>query len=476
MRILQVSAADKGGGAEAVAWQLFQCYRDRHHGSWLAVGAKFTADKDVLVIPNDAFCSLWGRWCLAFGDLLSPLVGKVRGVWRLRALLQTWIAHPKRWLELQRGRENFDFPATWHVLDLVGDRPDIVHCHNLHGGWLSRGGFFDLRALGWLSRRVPTVVTLHDSWLLSGHCASTMGCERWKIGCGNCPDLTIYPAILRDATDYNWRRKREIYAGSALYVATPSQWLMENVQQSMLAASLVEARVIPNGVDLSIFYPAGKEEARSTLGLPQDVNVLLFVASAAQSNMFKDYRTIHAAATQVSARFQGHRVVVVVLGESGKTEPLRNGEIRFIPFEQDSRAVARYYQAADVYMHAARSDNFPNSIIEALACGTPVVATAVDGIPEQVDDGHTGFLVPGGDAEGMASRILQLLSDDVRRRHMGVQAVEAARRRFDLRQQAQTYLDWYQEIISRWSGQRGSRSPVEPVNVCQVAPAKGCTE
>jgi glycosyltransferase involved in cell wall biosynthesis len=249
---------------------------------------------------------------------------------------------------------------------------------------------------------------------------------------------------------------------------------MESVQKSMLAASLVEARVIPNGVDLSIFYPAGKEEARRTLGLPQDVKVLLFVASGAKRNMFKDYRTIHAAATQVGARFQGQRVVVVVLGESGETEPLRNGEIRFIPFEKDRRAVARYYQAADVYIHAARSDNFPNAILEALACGTPVVATAVDGIPEQVDEGHTGFLVPGGDAEGMASRILQLLSDDVRRRQMGAQAVEVARRRFDLHQQVQAYLDWYQEIISRWSGQRGSRLRVEPVSVCQVTPAKGC--
>jgi hypothetical protein len=74
----------------------------------------------------------------------------------------------------------------------------------------------------------------------------------------------------------------------------------------------------------------------------------------------------------------------------------------------------------------------------------------------------------------MASRILQLLSDDVRRRHMGAQAVEVARRRFDLRQQVQAYLDWYQEIISRWSDQRGSRLRVEPVNVCQVTPAKGC--
>jgi len=456
MRILQVNAYDDGGGAEAVTRQLFQAYRCLGHRSWLAVGQKRSDDPDILTIPNDAFRSEWGERCLALGELLSPLVGRVRGAWRLRRLLQTWVAHPKRWLDLYLGRENFDFPAAWRLLDLTDGRPDIVHCHNLHGGWFPRGGFFDLRALSWLSRQVPTVMTLHDTWLLSGHCACTLGCERWKTGCGDCPDLTIYPAISRDATAYNWRRKRAIYAKSTLYVATPSRWLMERVQKSMLAASLVEARVIPNGVDLSIFYPAGKEEARSTLGLPQDVKVLLFVASAAKRNMFKDYQTIHAAAIHVGAGFQGQRVIVVVLGESGETEPFSNGEIRFIPFEKDRRTVARFYQAADVYVHAAKADTFPSTVLEALACGTPVVATAVDGIPEQVDDGHTGFLVLGGDAEGMASRILQLLSDDVLRRQMGAQAVEVVRRRFDLSQQVHTYLDWYQEIISRWSGQRSS--------------------
>jgi glycosyltransferase involved in cell wall biosynthesis len=449
MRILQVNTYDDGGGAEVVACQLFEEYRRLGHQSWLAVGEKRGADPNVLGLPNDAFRSKWGQRCLALGELLSPLVGRVRGAWRLRRLLQTWIAHPKRWLDLHLGRENFDFPATGHLLGLAGERPDIVHCHNLHGGWLSRGGYFDLRALPWLSRQVPVVLTLHDTWLLSGHCAYTLGCERWKTGCGDCPDLTIYPAISRDATAYNWRRKRDVYAKSALFVATPSRWLMAQVEQSMLAASIAEARVIPNGVDLSIFYPMKKEEARAALGLPQDAKVLLFVASAAKRNVFKDYPTIRAAAMQVGARFHAQRVLLIVLGESAETEPFGNGEIRCIPFEKDRRVIARFYQAADVYVHAAKSDNFPNAVLEALACGTPAVATAVDGIPEQVEDGRTGFLVPAGDAESMARQIVRLLSDENLRRRMGTAAAETARRRFDFHQQVRAYLDWYQDISAR---------------------------
>ncbi len=457
MRILQVNTYDVGGGAEAVVWQLFQEYRRRGHRSWLAVGAKRSEDTDVITIPNDEASTKWAQWCLAFGDALSPYVGKIRGAWRLQRLLHSGIAHPKRWLDLYLGRENFDFPAAWRLLDLTDGRPDIVHCHNLHGGWLSRGGFFDPRALTRLSRQVPTVMTLHDTWLLSGHCAYTLGCERWKTGCGDCPDLTIYPAVSRDATAYNWRRKKDIYAHSAIFVATPSRWLLKRVQQSMLAPAVVEGRVIPNGVDLSVFCPMKQEDARAVLGLPQNVKVLLFVANAARSNIFKDYGTIRAAAAQVGERFRSQRVILIVLGEGGETEQLGNGEIRFVPYENDRRNVARFYQAADVYVHAAKADTFPSTVLEALACGTPVVATAVDGIPEQVDEGRTGFLVPAGDAAAMASRIVRLLSDDDQRRQLGAQAVEAARRRYDLRQQADAYLGWYHEIIGRWADQRAAR-------------------
>jgi glycosyltransferase involved in cell wall biosynthesis len=92
-------------------------------------------------------------------------------------------------------------------------------------------------------------------------------------------------------------------------------------------------------------------------------------------------------------------------------ERIGAAEVRFIPYQANQESVARYYEAADLYVHAAPADTFPNTILEALACGTPVVATAVGGIPEQVEDGQTGFLVPVGNARALAERLTQLLSD-----------------------------------------------------------------
>ena len=110
--------------------------------------------------------------------------------------------------------------------------------------------------------------------------------------------------------------------------------------------------------------------------------------------------------------------------------------------------LAQYYQAADVYVHAAKSDTFPNTVLEALACGLPVVATAVDGIPEQIEENRSGFLVQAGEADAMANRVIHLLTSEQIRTSMGTAAAEIASRSFGIQRQVQAYLDWYGQILS----------------------------
>jgi glycosyltransferase involved in cell wall biosynthesis len=230
------------------------------------------------------------------------------------------------------------------------------------------------------------------------------------------------------------------------------------VEQSMLAPAIVEARVIPNGVDLSIFHPADKEEARSALGIPGGTLVVLFAANALRQNTWKDYRTVRDGVALTVAKMNARNILFIALGQDGPVERIGPAVIRFVPYQAEPKAVARYYQAADVYVHAARADTFPNTVLEALACGTPAVATAVGGIPEQVEDGRSGYLVPAGDAPALAERLTQLLSDHELRGRMGIQAAEAARRRFDLSEQADSYLDWYREVVHRHPAERLGRS------------------
>jgi glycosyltransferase involved in cell wall biosynthesis len=458
LRILQVSPSDSIGGGHIIPWNLFRSYRARGYSSWMAVGRKLSRDPDVVKIPNRELQGGWCRFWLTVSDRLESFGGRVRGAWRVGDLARG-LAEPRRWLDGHRGFEDFHFPGSRQLLTLAPELPDIVHFHNLHGG------YFDLEALPRLSRELPVVLTLHDAWLLSGHCAHSFDCERWKTGCGRCPDLNIYPAIRRDATHYNWRRKQRIYAESRLYVATPSQWLMDKVAQSMLAAGTVGARVIPNGVDLSVFHPADKRWTRVALHLPEEAKIILCTGSRIQTNIWKDYKTMRAAVGQAAERLQKQRVIFIALGEAGAGERIGEMDIRCLPYQKDPAVVARYYQAADLYVHAARADTFPNTVLEALACGAPVVATAVGGIPEQVkglkvstsgdarSDGNiygmdkaTGILVPPADVEEMARGIERLLEADLLRHHMSENAAKDARERFDLERQVDDYLEWYEEL------------------------------
>jgi glycosyltransferase involved in cell wall biosynthesis len=437
-RILQINTVDIGGGSAKVAWSLFAAYRLRGHRSWLAVGRKRSTDPDVHLIPDPTTRGLWFRfWCVIASrlerlDNSAPLLERLG---RLAHLMR----EPGGWLDYVHGAEDLFHPGTWRLLTLAG-QPSVVHGHNLHGG------YFDLRALPWLSRHVPVVLTLHDAWLLSGHCAHSFDCERWTTGCGHCPDLTIYPAIRRDATNFNWRRKSEVYARSRLHVAAPSRWLMHKVESSMLAPALAETRVIPNGVDLTVFRPTDMQAARLSLDIPQDARVLLFVAETARRNMWKDYATIRDAVALASERLRDQNILFIALGGDGRPERIGRAEARCVAYQNDPQVVARFYQAADVYVHAARADTFPNTVLEAMACGTPVVATAVGGIPEQVEEARTGFLVRPRDGAGMAGRLAQVLSDADLRQRMGSAGVESARSRFDVQQQVDAYLDWYAQL------------------------------
>ncbi len=440
-----------------MASSLHSAFRSRGFEGMMAVGSRHTRDDHVFEIPNEQARKTWARSWNRAAAFTNRALPRVKGSGRIAQMMRT-IGSPASAFDRWYGRENFDYPGTWKVLTLQREMPDIVQLHNLHGD------YFDLRALPWLSHRVPTAITLHDAWMLSGHCAHSFDCGRWETGCGSCPDLSIPPAVTRDDTAANWQRKQAIYAKSKLYVITPSAWLMRKVHHSMLAAAAVETRVIPNGVDLAVFNPGSRQEARARLDLPQDAEILLFAANGIRNNPWKDYRSLQQAVRILAASARA-KLLFIALGEAAPDEQIGDATIRFKPFTDSRDQVADYYRASDVYVHAARVDTFPNTIIEALACGTPVVATGVGGIPEQIrslagwtagdtaPNGEgastaTGIVVEPGDGEALGRAAEHLLKDSRLRMTIGENAARDAHQRFSLAVQVDAYLSLYKTMLA----------------------------
>ena len=434
-----VNARDHGGGAETSSRRLGAGYEARGHRATLVVGRKLGSDPAVVAMPNDACKPRATRLLLNAAGRLER-AKDIRGAWRTAVLLR-WLAEPRRRLALRLGHEDFACPGTARLLDLAGDRPDLLHLQNLHSG------YFDLRRLPGLCAAVPTFLTVRDAWTTTGHCGYSLDCERWRTGCGACPYRQMDPPLPRDATARNWAVKRAIFARCRFRLASPSRWLLERVMQSMLAPAVIEARVIPNGVDGEVFHCGDRGAAREALGLPQDATILLGAAHGLRHSPWKGYATMSAAAASVAQADPDQTVLLLAMGQEAPPEQVGAARVQCVPFVGDARRMALYYQAADVFLHAAKADNFPNVVLEAKACGLPVVAGAVGGVPEQVENGRDGLLIPPGDSTAMAQAVLSLLHDPARRRGMGQAGAESVAARFTVAREVETYLDWFTQVL-----------------------------
>jgi glycosyltransferase involved in cell wall biosynthesis len=444
MKILLLNTLDQGGGAEKVAFDLHQSYLEQGHDVRLLVRYRRTTAPAVIEADIYQDTLPWARVCATFERGVRRLP-HFRGQYRIRDTLRQ-AAMPQRWFDQYSGMEDFNYPYSHNLLDDPHWRPDIVHTHNLHGN------YFDLRALESISKEVPLIWTLHDTWAFTGHCGhfADIGCEGWRNGCGRCPDLHRPPSVRRDRTAENLQIKRDIYAHSQLAIATPSRWLMQYAEQSILQPRW--SRVIPNGVDLSVFQPDDRWKSRAVLDLPQDAFVCTFAAqSGADTNPYKDYATVSQAVREVAEQLQESKVLFVCVGSNQTSRS--DSRFHYTGYISDPERMALYYQASNVLLHAANAENFPCVVLEASACGIPVIATAVGGIPEQIVDGETGFLVPRKDSVAMAQRIMQLVQQPDMGRLIGWNAAVHVRHNFGLELQVSGYLDWFEELLGDYSKQ-----------------------
>ncbi len=446
MRILQLNASDIKGGAASVAWRLHNSLNTSSNSSLIAVNYKFSNDKNVILIDNDKYRNLWFH----VFDKISNFLLKYS--WNISRFFMK-ISNPKFFLFKSFGKEYFDFDGFKEIVKSTN--PDIIHAHVLHGD------FVDLGYIAKISKKIPVVITLHDAWLLSGHCAHSFDCDKWITGCGNCPDLSIRPAIKKDATNFNWNQKKQFYSNAAFTIITPCDWLMNKVDKSILTSSILEKNVIPNGIDLELFKPRNKNEARQELGINFQKKVILFASNGIQNNIWKDFETLKNALKIISEQ-TSDEVLLLAIGEKLETVKFNNCEIEFKSFVSETEMIT-FFQAADIYVHPANADTFPTTILEALACGLPIIATNVCGIPEQIkglknnfikEDTFntfeknlaTGILVNKKNPDEVAAAISHILFDDELRKELSRNARNDAEKRFDLKSQIDNYIKIYKRL------------------------------
>jgi glycosyltransferase involved in cell wall biosynthesis len=314
---------------------------------------------------------------------------------------------------------------------------------NLH--WVS--GFLDHRLfIPAAARRAPLVWTLHDMNSFTGGCDCDLGCGRFSSQCGNCPFLGSEKE--NDLSRTIWKRKRAAYrriAPGRLHLVTPSRWLAAEATRSSLLRDR-PVTVIPNGLDVSVFSPKNRSLARQFFGLPHDKKVLLWVVwtKAGWDRGLKGGELFQ----QTLAGLKNHEDFLVVTVGGGN--PLGNLPVPHVSLGHisDERLMALAYSAADLFVSSSMQDNFPYTMLEAMACGVPVVAFRVGGIPEIVREDVTGSLASLGDAAGMSKAICQTLADPARLSEMAANCRRIAVEEYSMETCAKRYTALYEKVLA----------------------------
>ncbi len=269
--------------------------------------------------------------------------------------------------------------------------PDVIHLHNIHGYYINIEVLFDyLRTCG-----KKIIWTLHDCWAFTGHSAlcDGIGCEKWKNGCGNCPNLKEYPKSYKDYSKNNWLKKRKIFTRIPnLTIVTPSKWLAGLVKRSFLKGYSV--KVIHNGIDTSQFYPI-KSDFRKRYNI-EDKYVLLGVASS-----WNEMKGLSDYIKLAKILDDSYRIVLVGLSK----EQLRSVPQNMICIERtnSTEELVQIYSASDVLLNLSYCENYPTVNLEAIACGTPVITYDTGGSAESAI--INGNVVLRGDLNAVISEL-----------------------------------------------------------------------
>jgi glycosyltransferase involved in cell wall biosynthesis len=201
--------------------------------------------------------------------------------------------------------------------------------------------------------------------------------------------------------------------------------------------------VIPNGLDHTTFRPRNEQKTRRELGIPDGHNVVLFVAQST---------TKHRKGFSLLAEALGALDVEdTTLLSVGGGEPPLSGNLPHVHAGrvEDDEALSRVYSLADIFVIPSRQDNLPNTVLESMACGTPVVGFNVGGIPDMVGPGETGWLAETGNVRELRQAIETALENDEEREWMGRRCREVVGEEYTLERQARQYRALYESVLNQ---------------------------
>lgn len=319
---------------------------------------------------------------------------------------------------------------------------DIIHLHWVNQGFLSLSGLQRLLSLG-----KPIVWTMHDMWATTGICHHARTCTHYTQSCGKC--MFLNSSREKDLSQHIFKLKQKVYSTAPLHFVTCSAWLRNLAQKSALLKPTDTVCNIPNPIDTDFFSPSDSTAARQKLGLPQDKRLILFGAvNAADKRKGIDYfiETLNILHRDYS--HLDNQIELVVFG-STVNMPLEALPYQYtsLGYINNTETMRNIYRACDIYVTPSLEENLPNTIMEAMSCGTPCVGFEIGGIPEMIST-ENGYVAHYKDATDMALGISKVL-DANNHTSMSIAARNKVINEYSEQAVAARYISLYHSLLEK---------------------------
>ena len=409
MRVLIVNTSERTGGAAVAANRLMKALNNNGAKAKMLVRDKETETLTVVPLPHSPRL----RWHF----LWERLVIFCRLHFSRQHLFEVDIAN-----------------AGYDITKLPEfQEADVIHLHWVNQGMLSLKGIQKILQSG-----KPVVWTMHDIWPATALCHVTLGCQHFTSQCGNCR-LLPGGGSSHDYSTTIWQRKQRMLADENIYFVACSHWLESEAKRSALLKGQ-KITSIPNPIDTRIYKRGNKQEARQRLGLPLDKKLILF-ASQRVTNVNKGMDYLIEACRQLQI---SDAAVVILGGHAEEVVSQLSLEAYPLGYVNDEQRIVDVYHASDVFVLPSLSENLPNTIMEAMACGVPCVGFKVGGIPEEIDHRRNGYVAEYRSAEDLARGIRWILAE-ADYEELSKNAVQKVVQNYSQQSVALKYLDVYHQ-------------------------------
>ncbi len=342
----------------------------------------------------------------------------------------------------QRGRFSFPYWGVDITKHKLVKKADVIHLH-----WIN-GGFISIKTFRKLSKsNKPIVWTLHDMWAFTGGCHYAGTCDNYKNQCNNCPSLKFHG--INDYSSRIFKNKIDVYKILNLNIVTCSNWLAGCAGDSTLFKKC-NIKVIPNPIDINLFKPLNKITSRENLNLPVDKFIILFGTMNLKdkrkgfSILIESLKLLYNEFPEVRPKLE-----IAVFGSLSNQNITLPFKTNFLGKINEINKIVECYNSADVFVAPSIEDNLPNTVMESLACGTPVAAFDIGGIPDMVDHKQNGFLAKKVNADELKTAIRWFIDvDKTFKDSLSYNARKKVVDNYNPIRIANSYLTFYQEILS----------------------------